>query len=336
MESARIRIRERTRKRAFKREAYALLALLIAAPLAVGCSKSAPTCDTDDGRAAIVSAVDKALNSQDCDTAIASINPYYSVDGCGTDPVRTARASAYACRLGINFFGFIESLKTANFSAPTSLFNTLALTFPSTATDKKVKAGNFALDAIFALQNPDIETPDAFLIYADTVSPGTLIAANRSQDSNIYGMLTAMGMIGALQSRAGAPDATGAITQKLGATAAAPAGWEVAANMTDDGCAYVGSMLTFVDTVDQVALLLATRFGSSTADQLKTVAASLPLDAACAIGCNGAAGSGCSLSCSACPSVLRGRAICKANSSNDVATCAASGIVKAVNTLYGF
>lgn len=295
------------------------------------------SCTSENGRKAIVEGVNEALNSNNCATAITLISTYYDKTGCGTDDIRLARASAYACNAGVNFFSNLKDIGNSSLGSSTGLFNSITGIYPSTILDSKVASGNYALDALFAIQNSGAVNTASQLIYANTEHPGTLVPTNRTLDSNVYGLLTSMAMIGVLHNRYGLPNASShAITNKLGKIGAG-SGWEVAANMTSDGCAYAGSMMTFVDSISAVASMLAQRFGSTTASNLTTVASTLLLDAACAVGCNGLSGSGCSLSCTECPTALRGRVSCVTGSgaNTDPNSCAAAGIIKMVNQLYG-
>ena len=300
----------------------------------LSCSKGEKSCDSDSGRAAIVEAVDTALNTSDCASAIDAVAPFYSKDGCGTNAIRLARAAAHACTAGINFFTIAKDLSTADLSGPTGFFNTVTDFFPSTTADSKVAAGNFALDSLFALQVPGAISTSAQTINEGTPHPGTLVPSMRTQDGNVYSMITSMALIGALHNRYGAPNASNVLTQKQG-TVSGNGGWEVAVNMNSEGCTYAGTLLTFIDSINQVSSVLARNFGSDTASNLIAVAIALPLDTACSLGCNGISGSGCAISCSRCPDALRGRTACATSSSTDEVSCAAAGIVRTVNALYG-
>lgn len=300
-----------------------------------GCGKSEKSCDDDEGRKAIAEAVNEHLNSGDCAMAIAEIDPYWNKEGCTTQEIRLARASAYACALGVNFFGLISNLADGDLSA-SGFWATFNALFPSSSGDSRPTAGNQALDALFSIQNAGVINRPQYTINASTPNPGSLVASHRTSDSNIYGLLTSIGMMGVLQNQYGAPNATNhKITKKLGASGN---GWEAVATMTDDGCAYAGSVLTFVDSVNQVAALLASSFGSSVAQSLLSITGGLNLDAACKAGCDGTSGSGCSAACTTCPIELRARTGCKtgAAATTDDLTCAAAGIVKAVNLANGY
>jgi len=301
---------------------------------AASCGKSEKSCDSGEGRIAIVEAVNEHLNSGQCSLAVAEIDPFWNQEGCATDEIRLARASAYACALGVNFFGLISSLTDADLSA-SGFWSTFNALFPSTSGDSRPTAGNRALDALFSIQYPGAINRPEYTINASTPNPGALVAGHRTTDSNVYGLLTSMGMMGVLQNQYGAPNASHRITKKLGASGN---GWEEVATLTEDGCAYAGSILTFVDSANQVASILSSSFGSSVAQKLLTITGGLNLDVACQAGCNGTAGSGCTTTCSSCPIELRARTGCKigAGATTDTLSCAAAGIIKAVNLANGF
>ncbi len=301
---------------------------------AAGCGKSEKSCESDEGRKAIAEAVNEHLNTGQCSLAVAEIDPYWNKEGCGTDEIRLARASAYACALGINFFDLIARLTDADLSA-SGFWATFNALFPATVGDSRPTAGNRALDALFSIQYPGAINRPQYTINASTPNPGALVAAHRTTDSNIYALLTSMGMMGVLQNLYGAPNATTyKITKKLGASGN---GWQEVATMTEDGCAYAGSILTFVDSVNQVAAVLSSSFGSKVAEKLLTITGGLNLDVACKAGCDGTSGSGCTASCTTCPIELRARTGCKvgAAATTDDLSCAAAGIVKAVNLTNG-
>jgi hypothetical protein len=158
------------------------------------------SCDTEDGRKAIVADVDKYLSNQDCASALALVEPYYTQTGCGTDPIRLARASANACAANINFFQLITDLASVSLVG-SGIWSSMTQLFPSSLADQRVTAGQNSLDALFALQVPGSLTPPQYIINASSPSPGTLQAQHRTEDSNLYGMLVSMSLIGALQNR---------------------------------------------------------------------------------------------------------------------------------------
>lgn len=301
------------------------------------CAAPEMNCSTDEGRKAIVKAVDDALNSQDCMRAIATIEPFYSSPGCGTNDIRMSRASAYACMANINFFKLVDDLSTGNLTG-SGIWETFTQIFPSSTLDSRTEAGQFALDSLFALRVPGSVTPDPYLIYRGTQHEGSLIAAHRQEDSNIYAMLVSMSLIGSLQNRYGAPTATYKRGQNLGAIAGNPNGWMNAAFVDVNACTYAGSIMNLLDTISQVGTNLGGLVGGSLGSALTTISTTFTsgLDFACEAGCTGSGGvpSGCNLpagTCTPCPTQLKNRFSCRSQV-NDAASCAAAGIVHFINT----
>ncbi len=294
------------------------------------CGSANYSCDSDSGRTAIVSDVDKYLSSQDCAAALALIEQYYPLAGCGTDEIRLARASANACAANINFFQMITNLGTVNLVG-SGMWVSLTQLFPSSVSDQRVTGGQNALDALFAIQVPGSLTPPQYVINASSQNPGTLMAIHRTDGANLYSMLVSMSLIGALQNRYGAPDALFHKTQKLGATAGNGNGWETVTAVDVNACTYAGSILTLFDTISQVGGTIGSSLGGSVGGALTTAATTFSalMDASCDAGCQACgfpAGS-----CTPCPTELRNRNSCTGVATNK-ASCAASGIVTFIDT----
>jgi len=308
-----------------------------AALLLSSCGKTSKECTSDEGRKAIVEAVDRALNTQDCAAAVAAIEPHYSSAGCGTDDIRMARASAYACAANVNFFQLVDDLQNLNISNA-GLWEALTELFPSTIADQRVAAGQFSLDSLFAIRLPGTVSPPETLINAGTLHPGALLANQRTQTSNIYSMLVSMSLIGSLQNRYGAPKPNHQKTQAIGKTPGNPEGWMKATFVDQNACTYASSVMTMFDTISQVGVDLGNAVGGNLGTALTTLSNTFvtALDLACEAGCQGSGGtlSGCSLpagSCTPCPISLRNRNSCTGQI-NDPASCAAAGLVYFINT----
>ncbi len=307
-----------------------LSALALASALCSACGTANYGCDSDSGRNAIVADVDRFLSSQDCASALALIEQYYPQAGCGTDEIRLARASANACAANINFFQLITDLGTVSLVGP-AFWTSMTQLFPSTMTDQRVTGGQNSLDALFAIRLPGALTPPQYIINSTTPNPGSLIAAHRTQDSNLYGMLVSMSLVGALQNRYGAPDAAYHKTKKLGATVGNPNGWELVTAVDVNACTYTGSILTLFDSISQVGGTIGTALGATLGGALITAATTFSglINNACDSGCQAcgfAAGA-----CTPCPTELRNRNSCT-GVATDKASCAATGIVQFVDT----
>jgi len=301
------------------------------------CGEPKMSCDTDEGRKAIVKAVDDALNEQDCARAVIAIDPYYGNSGCGTDDIRMARASAYACAANINFFKLISDLGDSNLTG-NGIWEAFTALFPSSTADSRVTAGQYSLDSLFAIRVPGTITPPEYLMYPGGVHEATLIPAHRTYDANIYAMLVSMSLIGSLQNRYGAPTAAFKRGQNLGRIAGNANGWMDVTQVGTDACTYGGAVLSLVDTIGQVGTNLGSTVGGALGTALTTIATTFTtaLDFACENGCQGTGGSpsGCNLpagSCTPCPIELRSRFSCSGQV-NDRASCAAAGIAHFINT----
>lgn len=313
----------------FARGILGTASILLAAGLSA-CGSANYSCDSESGRQAIVSDVDRLLSNQQCASALALIEQYYPLAGCGTDEIRQARASANACAANINFFQLISDLGNANLVG-SAMWTSFTQLFPSSLTDQRVTGGQNALDALFAIRLPGTLTPPQYVINATTAHPGTLVAAHRTEDANLYGMLVSMSLIGSLQNRYGAPDGAYHKTKKLGATAGNANGWELVTAVDVNACTYAGSVLTLFDSIGQVGGTLGSSLGGSVGGALVTAAATYTglLNAACDSGCQACGFS--AGSCTPCPTELRNRNSC-AGLATDKASCAAAGIVNFIDT----
>ncbi len=295
-----------------------------------GCGGSKRSCSSAEGRRAIVADVDAALSKQSCAEALAIIEEFYPQADCASDEIRTARASANACAANVNFFTLLDGLANSDL-AGAEMWVSLTRLFPSSPSDQRVTAGQNSLDALFSLRIPGILTPPQYMVNATSANPGTLVAAHRSEDSNLYGMLVSMSLVGALQNRYGAPAANFHKTQKLGAIAGNPDGWEIPTSVDVNACTYAGAILSMFDSIGQVSTTIGSSLGGSVGTALTTAATafSAAMNSACDDGCDA-----CGLpagTCSTCPIELRNRLSCT-GVATDAATCAATGIVEFMNS----
>jgi hypothetical protein len=298
--------------------------LLAVVPFA-GCgSAKNMDCSSVEGRRTIVSEVDTALSDQDCAGALSIIEQYYPLEGCDTDEIRLARASANACAANVNFFQLISDLGS-NSIVGSELWVTMTKLFPSNLSDQRVTGAQNSLDALFAIRKPGAISPAQYMINTTTRHPGTLVAAHRTQDSNIYAMLVSMAAIGALQNRYGSPKGNWHKSQKLGQTVGNANGWEDPTFVDVNACTYAGAVVTLFDSIAQVGPVLNGVGGGSVGTALVTAANtySALLDAACDAGCVS-----CGMavgSCTPCPVTLRDRNSCT-GLVTDKNSCAAAGI----------
>lgn len=309
-----------------------ILGVLLSVLLLSSCGGKNFNCESDEGRRALVGEVDQLLSSQDCAGALALIEPYYALSGCGTDEIRQARASANACAASINFFQLVNDLGTNNIVGE-EMWVTLTKLFPSSITDQRLTGGQNALDALFAIRRAGVLTPPQYIINATSANPGSLVAAHRTEDSNIFSMLVSMALIGTLQNRYGAPAANYHRGQKIGASASFPNGWETVGAVDVNACTYAGAVLSMFDSITQVGGTIGATLGSAGATLVAagTIYVAL-LDAACDAGCvtcGFAAGT-----CATCPIELRNRYACTGIATDKV-SCSAAGIAQFMNSAPG-
>ena len=302
----------------------------------VGCAAPDMDISTELGRQAILAETHRLLTDNHCSDAINTIEPLYQ-SVYVTNDVRMARSAAFACGAGItDFLGLITTLPTKSFaSVPNQgsyMFRTAAELFYSSSSTTLLARSSYGVEAVKALLsviNPSTYIFTSNLLYSGTNNPGSASATDRTDDSNIYMITTALAEMGALEARYGVPSTSSwKKSQNLGANGVND--WSLATRVNGDGCAMAASVLNLVDSSVAVLPKLSTSLSSS----LSALSSLTPLmDAACDAGCLGTTGSGCAIAggCSTCPTVLRDPGSCTGSSSN-VASCAAAGLLYFINT----
>lgn len=331
-----------------------LVFLCLGALALAACAIPGNDLNTAAGRQNILESTHKALSTGDCTRAIGLIEPLYN-SVHSNDAVRLAYASAHGCNAGINFFALLDIFVAAP-PIGTAFWTTMAETFYHTdlnLLDMRVESARRATQSLFSVLGYGVVVPLANQFNWGSFNPGSLMAIDRSADSNLYNVLVSAARIGALQNRYSAPDTvTWNKTQVVGYTVAAPAGWADATRTADHGCQFASSFLNFIDSVDQIAV----NPGGSSGAAIATVTAAMKpvIGEACNYGCQGNAaglinsvpnqtidfsGTGCAFAdnlcagtvANPCPQELRDAASCTGLVSNR-ASCAAAGIARFVNT----
>lgn len=269
----------------------------------------APT-GTGSGKSGMITAINRALNSGDCSTAITRVETLYN-SADSDDQIRRLRAASHGCRTGLGFFQKLDALANSDLVTH-GPWREITLLFPSTLGDNKVESSFFASDALQAWLKPDVVVFNPYRLSFDPYNPGSMRAADLELDSNIYLAMISMATIGTLHSRYGAPNTLGAPTKTLP--------WSTLSKMDEEGCGYVSAILNMKDSLTQVGTSVSQMSNVLTS----IVTASAGFDAACQAGC-----AACGLSCSACPATLRHRSACSRTlpSTLDVEACAAAGLV---------
>ncbi len=245
-----------------------------------------------------------------------------------TNEVRLLRASAHGCNAGINFFSLLGKFSTANLGGA-GFFLRMTEFFPL-LSQYSLESSWYASDAVMATLRPGRLVAPASKIFSGSYNEGSMNYLDRTDEANLYLVLTSMATIGKLQNKWGAPDA---VYQKT-----VPLPWTSSALMTDEGCAYAGSIVNVIEGIQAVANSSSGSIGSSLNSVVSTISAGI--SAACVAGCLGVPyATGCTIAsaasdCANCPMTLRNRSCIDTASAVDkrASACAAAGIVNFVNT----
>jgi hypothetical protein len=323
-----------------------VLGVCLALAALQGCGAPTPDDSSANGQQQILDAVDVALSSQQCTTATSLILPLYN-SSYSDDAIRMKTASAYGCSAGIDFFGLVGQIVTdsgqlALSSSGTGLWSLMAELFPSqTGQDYKMEGAFYATDALEAVLNTGVLVLPENQVNAGTSNVGSVLAEDRTIDSNLYLLFVAMAGIGTVESRYG-----GTLEANFNKGAALP--WTSVAAMNADGCGLAASVLNFFDAIAQAESELPTNL-DKTLTQLNGVTALL--DKACAYGCSNTSpdsdtvvnkaifdpnstwvlsGANLGTPCTVCPFSLRNRSSCT-GVATDVNSAAAAGLINFLN-----
>lgn len=324
-----------------------------------GCGAPNPDASSENGKRQIIDQANKALTDSDCATALELLLPVYNSSNSDNE-IRLMTASAYACWADINYFKLLGDMVTHASSLAGGGFWTYASSlFPSTIGQDHVAEGSLlGQDALLSILQPGIPILPSGAVNSGSFNVGSVYPADRTDDSNLYLIFTSLAGIGSLQNRYGNPDAN------FHPHTALP--WTAASSVSSDGCGYTSSITNFVDALSQSRNSVPSGLGTAIGFILNgppglNVSFQQVLDVACEYGClgikpsqdanaarkaiyalildptdswtvSGCAGlfpSGCNTSHS-CPSTLRNRSSCTAQTS-DVNSCAAAGLTNFIN-----
>jgi hypothetical protein len=297
------------------------------------CGKPGYDGTTAQGQAAAIDAVNIALSSKDCATAIAIIDPIYESANSNND-IRMARAAAYACVAGVNFFGLIGQIasNSSKLDGP-EFWSLLTQLFPSSTapTDRVVEGAEGAADALMATLNAGLVLSPTNMFNALSFNPDSAAYPDRTVQSNLFLVFSSMAWIGGMNNRFGQP--VDPVTFHKGSNL--PWVTADAAGMSTDGCAYAAAVVNFVDSLSGIS----GSFTGSTAANFTKIQNAFQdgIYLACDLGCQnipfpGGSQSGCNptTSCESCPITLRNRGSCT-GAVNDANSCAAAGIINFMN-----
>lgn len=283
--------------------------------------------NTNVGRRALIFAAKQALNSGDCGSAYSKI--FQIFDSPGTDnEIRMLMASTYGCFAGIRTLTILGNI--ANDPLATSaFFRFVTKYFPSTLTptDKQVEYGQLAIYALLAAVREGVVVNSVHKVNAGTDNEGSLLQGDRASDANNALFFVAMQVMGAMQNRYGAPDATYA------PTAAVPYFNGVTAGAVDAvGCQYASAVVHLADGLGAVTSTVQGPAAPALQSIQGLIASGIYTN--CDLGCTGALGSGCAIAagCATCPIALRDPSACT-GVVTDEASCAAAGVLNMVQNL---
>lgn len=324
----------------FARAALASSALWVTA---VGCNGPRMDLSAPSGKVAIVEQVTKLLSSQQCQAAIALIEPVYNSSYTDND-VRMVRSAAHACFAGLNFFGLLGDFTTINMSATDAFWQFMTEAFYPTGyagaartsiLDNRIQSSFYAMDALMSAIpsgrtiNEDVRFNPA-TVSTDVFNLGSLRYSDRTNDANLYLFFVAMAVMGNIQNQYGNPDAS------YDRQTALP--WVTSALMDTAGCGYASAMTGFFDA--------ATVMNNVAGTQVKAILSQITgllsplIDTACSNGCAGMDWDGtpgveaaCTYACTSCPLKLRYRGNCATDAES---ACAAAGIIRFMNSPLGW
>jgi hypothetical protein len=269
---------------------------------------------------AAIAAVNLALSTSDCTTALTRILPLYNSTNTDND-IRNATAAAYGCQANINFFKLLGDFTSfgGDFSG-SGFWEFMTYEFPSTSSpdDRRPIAAEYGIDALFSILNPGTILIPSLTVNSSTDNPGSMLVDDRSSDSNAYLTFMSMALMGSLQSRYGLPGSDHKQTVALP--------WSVSTNTKGDGCAFVSGLLNFYDGLTYIQQSAPSNIASIYSEIATLLNGGL--SAACQAGCMLCGGS---VSCTECPTTLRDRSSCT-GLATDVNSCAAAGVINFVNT----
>ena len=308
----------------------------------LGCGVPQKDGSSQEGAAAVLDDVYKALSNQECDKAIGYIEGLYN-STYSDNEVRMARASAHLCKAGApSFFKLAGEIPGEQWSSSPGegayLFRSVAKLFYETDTttlDERSTSGLAAMEALLAAVKSGVYVPASYQVTYNADNVGSVIAADRTDDANGYMIIAAMATMGALENRYSNPYTSNFKKgQALGYQSGGSVTWESATHIEGDGATYFAALLNMVDSFVAVKPKLSAAMQNS----LTYLSSLQPLlDAACDLGCKGfAAGgynTGCAIAggCPTCPMAVRNPYSCD-NKTTTASCCAAAGLANFIDT----
>jgi len=204
--------------------------------------------NSSSDRTAMILEIQSALTTGDCSRAILNSKKLFESD-YSDNLIRMLYANSLACKAGFRMLDVINEL--TSFTSPNAL-GQFARVFPSVLGDQKLESGWLAQDALQSILNPGSVVGAYDQIFGTTLNPGSVLATDRTTDSNFYGFFMSMSNIGNTLSR-------------YGNTSAATGGgwgqgtdlvWEdelaVQHDLSGTACGLASGFLNFIDGFSQI------------------------------------------------------------------------------------
>ena len=204
---------------------WTLIYSLALAPFIEGCGYR--DISTENGRLSLIQQANLFLNSANCGQARDTIQPLYQSQYVNNE-VRLVYASAYACSASFSFTGLVSNLKGSS----TSIFSSLVAAMYSNGNDSHLLNYQSA----------------ATLVASTTAVAGSLNAADRPSDANVYMIFMQLGILSSVISTLGvASQSTGQKTVAITGlgTAAQQCAVQSAIAIVSDSISSVGSTGVF-------------------------------------------------------------------------------------------
>ncbi len=324
-----------------------------------GCGAPAYDITTIEGKAAILDRVHLLLTSADCYDAVSTVEGLYNSKYTDNN-VREARAASHACSAGVTDLLTLlnQIIENSSGLAGPGLWKTLTELFFVADTDavaytdeqrnskheSRMISGWNSSDSLLSIINPGVSISPLNITFPESDNPGSIMVSDRLVNSNLFHIFVAMSIIGNTQARYGAPDPTTfARGQILGQTTGNALGWTLEEYVDEAACGYAGSIVTMLDSMNDVADNLT----SSAKTTMATIASAFGsvIDQACDAGCQGLfpTGANCTFAAGVCANsakqpclpALRNRKTCATkdliSDQDDKARCAAAGIASFIS-----
>jgi hypothetical protein len=192
--------------------------------------------------------IQNALTTGDCASALLNSKKLFD-SNYSDNQIRMLYANSLACKSGFKMLDVLNEL--TSFTSPNAL-GQFARVFPSVVGDQKLESGWISQDALQSILNPGSVVGSYDQIFGTTGNPGSVLATDRTTDSNFYGFFMSMSNIGNTLSRYGNTSATTGGGWGQGTDLV----WEDEVSVQNDhsgtACGLASAFLNFIDGFTQI------------------------------------------------------------------------------------